>query len=323
MKQYIISFLVVAPLLVQEWNAWACDTTVSPGQSIQTALNGTANIVCLAAGTHSISATLTVPTGKTLKGVTADRSGVVVQSTANRAISLASNTTVNNFTLVSPSGHPEYGVLSYHSADQIIWGLDISGFVISIGINGSQRVHVWDTFMRNNGIRGDGIAQPNVWISDVQDVELLWGNVYGSGEQGSGDGEIACYNSNRVKVYGTYVFNSGASAIYYVNCDNSSIEHATIYEPGEWGLDVVSGCDNFFADGNYVRGARFGGSVFHAAASVGGVFKNNQFVNNSRGGYSSSLGVFCNGINHDGAATTFSWQQGNTVNTGQLICKRW
>lgn len=323
MKKYIIGFVAAAALWSPVKAASACDTTVAPGQSVQAALDGAATVVCLGAGTHSASATLTVPAGKTLKGVTADRSGVVVRSSASRAISLASGTTLNNFTLVSATGRPEYGVLTYHAADQIIWGLDISGFLISVGINGSQRVHVWDTYLRNNGVRGDGIAQPNLWISDVQDVEILYGNVYGSGESGSGDGEIACYNSSRVKVYGTYVFNSGASAIYFVNCDSSSIEHATIYEPGEWGLDVVQGCDNFLADGNYVRGARYGGSVFHAAGSVGGVFKNNQFVNNSRGGYSSSLGVFCNGINHDGSSSSFSWSVGNTVDTGQLVCKRW
>lgn len=323
MKTLVLGTLAILSAWASARDARACDITVSPGQSIQAALDGAATIVCLAAGTHTSSATLQIPAGKTLKGVTATRSGVVIRSSANRAIGLANNTSLNNFTLVSAAGRPEYGVLSYQGSDQIIWGLEISGFLISVGINGSQRVHVWDTFMRNNGIAGDGIAQPNVWISSVHDVELLWGAAYGSGEQGSGDGEIACYNSNRVKIYGTHVVNSGASAIYYVNCDNSSIEQATIYEPGEWGLDVVSGCDNFLADGNYVRGARFGGSVFNAAQSIGGVFRNNQFVNNSRGRYSTNLGVFCNGINHDGTSSSFSWQQGNTVDTGQLVCKRW
>lgn len=324
MKRKYAALLV---FLISIWPAasiaYACDITVQPGQSIHAALNGPAVVVCLGSGVHTTASTINVPAGKTLKGAASLRSAVTVSSSANRAITLANNTTLNNFTLVSSLGRPEYGILTHQSTDQIIWGLDISGFLISVGVNGSQRVHIWDTFMSNNGIRGDGIAQPNVWLSNVVDVEILWGSAYGSGELGSGDGEIACYDSSRVKIFGTYVTRSGASAIYFVNCDNSSIEHATIHEPGEWGLDIVSGCDNFVADGNYVRGARYGGSVFQAAMSIGGIFRNNQFVNNSTARYSSNLGVFCNGINHDGSSSSFSWQQGNTVDRGQLICKRW
>ena len=81
-------------------------------------------------------------------------------------------------------------------------------------------------FFSNGNLLGSDV----VWINSANSVEILWGEARGRANGPGGDGEIASYNSQAVKIYGTYVTNSGASAIYLVNCDNCAVENATITE---------------------------------------------------------------------------------------------
>lgn len=230
-------------------------------------------------------------------------------------ISIESNTTLQNFTLQPTSGHlPEFGVFSYFQSGQIVWGLNLKGSLINFASIGSSDVNVWDTFMSDNG--GSPSADPNVWITDSSDVEFLWGAVFGEGfhPSGGGDGEIAAYNSTNVRINGTQVLDSGASAIYFVNCDLCRVENATLLNAAGWGLDIVGGSDNFTAVNNYVQGSQYGGSVFHQNTQSGGTYTGNTFINNNTGGYAS-----CNAINVAGnpVALTLS---GNTATPGPITC---
>lgn len=298
--------------------AQACDVTVSAGGDVRSAVTANAGKkVCLQPGVYSLGGTtLDVPTGTWLEGVGADRDGIVLASSATRALRIHDNVVLKNFALWGPGGDAsEFGILSHHNRNQILWGLRISNFLISIGVNGSADVDIWDTFMAENGSRWNGLADPNIWISDARNVTILYGEARGRGNGPSGDGEIAAYNSTGVTIEGTHVNDSGASAIYLVNCDYCRVSNTVIHRPGEWGIDVVDGSDHFVATGNVVKWAGYGGSVFDEAGSVGGVFRNNEFHSNRQRGVGA-----CNGINVIGQVAGVE-QSGNYSNRDSVICR--
>lgn len=313
----IAVLFVIATLPLQ---AEACSLTIAPGTDISTSLSHPkVQTLCLSTGTYNTSSTIDIPQGKILKGVGATRNDVVIRSSASVVIGLSNNTSIQGLSLRATTGSlPTYGVLSYMGNDQLIWGLDIKGMLISIGVNGSSQVGIADTFMAENGSPTNGLADPNVWISDATNVNIDWGAATGRANAPGGDGEIAVYNSTGVSVYGTHVLHSGASAIYMVNCDWCTIENATIMYAGEWGIDVVSGSDHFTAKNNTVSYSRLGGSVFDAVGSAGGSYTGNSFISNNTIGYAP----YCNGINRAGSSTSFIGA-GNTVNTGSLVCNPW
>lgn len=300
----------------------ACSVVLSPGASIQVALDNPAYAtICLAPGTYQLSNQLTIPDGKILEGTGTGRDEVVLQSSADIAVYLHSNTQIKNLRIQNERGFtPTYGVLTYYTNNVIIWGLRVLGSDINIGINGSRNVHVWDTFMAMNG-RNNGEADPNLWITDAHDIEILWGEALGRNNGPGGDGEIAAYQSTNVSIYGTYVTNSGASAIYLVDCDGCKVENTTIVNANEWGLDIVNGSDNFIAKNNRVSNSYYAGSVFNGSGYSGvnrsGQYIGNDFRNNNRSGTRS----FCNGITYSGSLTelTLSGNTGNHV----LQCKAW
>jgi hypothetical protein len=298
--------------------AFACDTTLSAGSNIQTALNNAAFLdVCLNPGTYTLSTQLVIPANKTLEGLGSDRDTVKLVSSADRVVGMSNGTAIKGLRIQNATGvTPTYGILTYFNNNVIIWGLRIVGTDISIGINGSSDVHVWDTFMSMNGLN-NGSADPNMWISDASNIDIQWGEALGRGNPPGGDGEIAAYNSTGVKIYGTYVTNSGASGIYLVNCDSCSVENATINNAGEWGLDIVSGTDNFVAKNNHVSNSHLGGSVFDGVNNLNGQYISNTFNSNNSGGYSA----YCNGINYSHSTVNFTvtGSTGNPV----LLCKPW
>jgi len=102
-----------------------------------------------------------------------------------------------------------------------------------------------------------------------------------------------------------------------VNCDDCSVTNATITRAGEWGLDIVQGSDDFFADSNSIALSRWGGSVFDGVNNTNGLYVDNVFTNNNTGGY----GPYCNGINYSGSASSFV-ATGSTGG-GTLLCKPW
>ncbi len=314
----IVGRVAVLVVSLVAFDAAACNQTFGPSNvSAMVAAASVAGVseICLQNGIYNLSSTLQLADGKRIRGLGASHDDVVIRSSADRVISLHNNTRVTNLRVEgAPGVIPTYGILSYYKSDHIIWSVKVLRTNISIGVNGSSNVKIWDTFMEENGTSNPA-AEPNLWINSATDVEVLWGAAIGRGNYPGGDGEIACYNSYNVNIYGTHVIDSGASAIYFVNCDNSSIMNSTLHRPGEWGIDVVSGSDNFVADGNYVYSAQLGGAVFDEAGSICGTFTNNTFLNNVQ----SSWTVPCNGINIGGnpAGVTMS---GNTSSPGPVFC---
>lgn len=300
----------------------ACSVVLSAGANVQAALdNPTHSTICLSSGTYSLTTQLNVPSGKTLEGSGAVRDDVVLMSSADIAVYLNSNTQIKNLRIQNKPGYtPTFGILTYYTQNIIIWGLRLNGAIINIGINGSRDVHVWDTFMALNG-RDNGAADPNLWITDAHDIEILWGEALGRNNGPGGDGEIAAYNSINVRIYGTYVTNSGASAIYLVACKDCSVENTTIVHANEWGLDIVNGTNNFIAKNNRVSGSWYAGSVFsgsgYPSANINGQYIGNDFRDNNRSG----IRQFCNGVAYSGSSSAFT-MSGNTGNPA-LTCKAW
>lgn len=304
-------------LMCASFAANACNITLSSGANLHTAVATYAGqTICLNAGTYNLGATtLNIPAGTTIEGLAASRDAVVINSSAVRAIEPGNSVMLKNFLLNGPGPGGVFGILSYQRSGLIIWGLRIQNFLINIGVNGSSNVDIWDTFMRYNGNVSNGIADPNVWISDANDVVILYGEVIGRANGPGGDGEIASYNSTGVVIDGMHTVDVGASAMYMVNCDYCRISNTISHRPGEWGIDVVSGSDHFQANNNSVSWAKFGGAVFDEAGSIGGTFTGNSFNNNRQMGVGA-----CNGINVIGNVAGVT-QSGNTSTPSGVICK--
>ncbi|MGG2099270.1 right-handed parallel beta-helix repeat-containing protein [Stenotrophomonas sp. NRRL B-14846] len=144
----------------------------------------------------------------------------------------------------------ELCVLAYHQDRVIIWSLDIVGFQISTGVVGGKGIEIWDTFMRGNGIAGNGVADPTFGLPTHGTSPSSMGSSPAAKMDQEGDGEMAIYNSSNVMIDGARVIDSGASAIYLVNCVDCTIKNSVIERPGEWGIDVVQGSHRFLAENN-------------------------------------------------------------------------
>jgi hypothetical protein len=296
---------------------FACDVMLPAGANLHSAVSAYAGKdICLSTGTYDLgSTTLTVPSGTQLIGQGSTREAVAIRSHALRAITVGSNVTLKNFLLDGYSGASnEYGILVYQKSNVVIWNLLVQNFLINIGVSGSSTIDIWGTRLRYNGDTANGKADPNLWISASTDVTVLYGQATGRANGPGGDGEVAAHNSSHVVFDGLYSFDSGASAIYYVNCDDCKIANTVIDRAGEWGLDVVQGSDRVIVDGNEISWSNFGGSVFDEAGSVGGAFTNNSFNVNRQMGVGA-----CNGINVIGNVASVA-QSGNVSSPAGTIC---
>ena len=304
-------------LAVTPMAALACDVTLSSGTDLHAAVATNAGRhVCLGPGTYSLgNSTLHVQSGTKLQGLGTTRDAVVLNSTAGRAISVGNNVTLQNFLLNGPGTGSEFGILTYGNDHVLMWGLRIQNFKISVGVHTSTNVDIWDTFMRYNGVPHNGVADPNLWITQSNNVNILYGELRGRADGPGGDGEAAAYSSTNVRIDGLHVVDSGASALYLVDCDYCSVRNATIHRANEWGIDVVQGSDNFVAENNAVYWSNFGGSVFDEVGSVGGTFNGNTFNSNRRRGVGT-----CNGINVIGSPAGVR-QSGNNSNPPGVICQ--
>lgn len=297
--------------------ALGCDVTLSSGANLHSAVSSySGKHICLGAGTYNLGATpLAVPSGTKIEGIGASRDSVVLNSTSQqRGIITSNNVMLKNFLLNGP-GTYGFGVLAYDDSDVIIWSLRVQNFQINIGVSLSERIDIWDTFMRYNGDLTDGGASPNLWINSSDDVVVLYGEATGRANGPGGDGEVAAHNSTNVIIEGTHVIDSGASAIYYVNCDNCKIVDTFVDRADEWGVDIVQGSDSVEVRNNYIAWSSFGGAVFDEAGSVGGAFTQNVLIKNRQ------LGVgACNGINVIGNVSGVL-NSGNSSSPSGVICK--
>lgn len=297
--------------------AAACDITLNDGGDLAAAVTSApGKTICLLPGIYVTGpAPLEVPDGTTIKGLGATKAEVLIAAygAPQKAIGLGSGTMLHNFTLMTAIGG-NFGVLAYHQERVILWSLDILGFQINAGVVNGRGIDIWDTFMRNNGNPNDGNADPNLWITDSRDVTILYGELTGRKDGPGGDGEMAIYNSSNVMIDGARVIDSGASAIYLVNCTDCTIKNSVIERPGEWGIDVVQGSHRFVAENNLVRGANFGGSVFETTGGSTAIYRSNRFILNRRTGVGK-----CNGINAKGGIAGVE-SIGNTSTPTGTLC---
>ncbi|MEN5274115.1 right-handed parallel beta-helix repeat-containing protein [Stenotrophomonas lactitubi] len=315
MKKWIPAAFVAFGLAAA-LQAAACDLTLDNGGDLAGAVaSAPGKKICLRPGQYVAGpAPLEIPAGTTIEGLGATMAEVVVSAygAPQKAIGLGSNTMLHNFTLTTGAGG-NFGVLAYHQDRVIIWSLDIVGFQISAGVVGGNGVEIWDTFMRGNGIAGNATADPNLWITDSRDVTILYGQLTGRKDGPGGDGEMAIYNSSNVMIDGARVIDSGASAIYLVNCVDCTVKNSVIERPGEWGIDVVQGSHRFLADNNYVNGANYGGAVFETSGGATATFRSNRFILNRRMGVGN-----CNGINAKGGTAGIQSIGNTSMPSGDL-----
>lgn len=312
MKSLLMLLLLAASFCA---GAQTCNITLNSGGDLRAAaVSHAGQTICLNPGTYHLgSSNLNLSPGTIVQGMGASRDDVIVDSTALRGIVAADNVMLKNFSLKGGAQPNEFGILVAH-ANVIIWSLRVQFFKINIGVTLSHNVDIWDTMLSNNGDLGDGMANPNVWINNSDDVYVYYGTFYGRSNGPGGDGEVAAHGSTNVRIEGTQSIDAGASSFYFVNCDGCSIRDAYSERSDEWGLDVVQGSDNFVADNNLIANAFFGGTVFVEDTSVGGTFTNNEYYGNNKIG-----GAFCNGINVVGAVAGVV-QSGNIAVPGPVIC---
>ncbi len=326
MMKYLFTALVLAAvatvyLIAKESEANPCTRVVSPGANLNSAVQAIprGGVLCLNPGTYRMTTTFVVPEGRFVEGLGANRDDTRIYSTALRGAFLYSDTVLRNLLIEGPGSDVnlnQYGIMIYQRRNVLVGEVHVRGFLISIGINGSTGIDVDDVLTDRNG-RNNSKADPNIWIYGSSDVEFYEGTITGRANGPSGDGELAAYDSNNVRINGTRVVDSGASAIYLVNCDSCRVENARIIRAGEWGLDIVRGSDNFVANNNYIEASWWGGSIFDDPENVGGSYSTNRFVSNNRRKWTR----VCNGINirYPGSAGGVTMRY-NTVDTGSLYC---
>lgn len=320
--------LFAGPMLAQ-----ACDVTLSPGADIQVALNGTATTVCLNSGTYRPSTTLSVPAGKTLKGLGANRDQVVIESYAPSGgntpmIWPKNNTTLHNFTLVSAAGRlPTFGVF-VNGSDITLWSLHVKKAVINVAVVSSSRAQILDTYLSQPGDPNDRAANPNLWIDRSHDTTVWYGALFGGGGFGTdpngaltGDGELSVYGSDRLAITGTNFFSSGTSAVYFRDCDSCSIKSTRIYDARGFGLDLVDainnpldGNDNLVVENNRIERSGYGGIIVKLTGGNVVRMTGNTLTGNNTTGHS-----VCAGINVQGTQGSLTLQS-NTVTPGPVSC---
>lgn len=303
-----------------------CDNTLKPtGGDIQSALNalGPNKTLCLEKGIYTPSSTIIMQTGQELRGLATDYEVLTlnqlqIKSNADRVISAANNTRIRHVMITNNNAQilPTFGILAHYVDNVTIWSVKLQNIRIGVGLNHSDDSRILNSFFQltGDGVNGVGNADPAIWVSNSDDVEIKYGQVVGRNNPPHGDGEIGVYDSNNVLVDGVHMNYSGTSALYMVNCDYCTAKNNVISYAQGWGLDIVGGSDHFLAQNNTIRWSLWGGSVFYEYNSIGGEYRDNVFIDNNQ----SNFGSYCEGINV--RSTPQNVTLVNNTSTGQLFC---
>jgi hypothetical protein len=326
--KYILFFL----FLISK-SASACNVTLNPGLNVVSSAVSSASsgdTICLNNGTYSETTTIQLKQNQTLKGLGSNKTDAVIYSTSDPIINSAPGATVFNFKIIGdPSNLPFIGVHVENAPNSTVWSLLITWTTWAIQMRSSDGSNLWDIYTEYNGDPLNGNADGDVFIHNSDDVEILYGSLVGKNDGPFGDGgSIACFGSSGLLIDGTYFTHSGNSSIYFVDCDNSTVQNTTIYGSNEWGLDIVSGTTaghagyplyldgtaNFTAIGNTITNSYFGASVFDEAGNGSGTYTNNIFNSNNQSSTRS-----CQGINVIGSTGNVTLS-GNTASPSPVIC---
>lgn len=302
--------------------SWACSITLNSGGNVQAALDTpNATTICLNQGVYSPSGTLSIGAGQSLIG-SGNRDFVVLDFTTNSiAVTAASSSVIGNLTIQGSTGYrPLFGVyLGSGVSGVTVWGVLAQSLIIAFGTDGASSSSFLSNTTQYIGNPGNSIADPSHWFNLSSGITVQYGEFWGEGGGGSGDGEIASYNSSGIAVDSIYINYSGASGIYLVNCSSCSVTNSFIREAAEWGLDVVGGSTGFYANNNEITGAVTGAIVFQTGSGLTATITNNLLLSND--GHCGGTGVWTYGGPLTGVSMSGNYiYNSNFIGYDDVIC---
>ena len=315
-----IKSILMVSLFLASNTAYSCDVTISPKSQFNNISDGVAlqdkwDTICLTSGTYYETRTIALKQGQTLKGLNSDRLKTKVRSSADTVITLKEDSIVYNFNIIGDSSDtPDIGVEAREDDRARIWDLNIEYVTDAIHVFKSDDVKIWGNWTENNG-KNNSKPDPNIFAWRSHDLEILYG-IYIGAANGTvgGDGEIAIWESDNTWIEGVQVVDSGASSIYFIDCDDCTVKNSTLDGGDGWGLDIMDGSSNFTAIGNTVKNHLNGGSVFDETDNGTGTYTNNSFTNNNTSGSRT-----CQGINVIGNTSNVTLS-GNSANPAPIVC---
>ena len=284
-KSFFAASMLVASSMSQI--LFACNITLNSGDDIQAALNTSGvSSVCLSPGVYLPTSMIIVGDGQSLIG-TGGTADALIVSAASRVVLLGNNATVGRLSIRGDhTAMPEYGVLVYASSGATAWGLNIQKTLIGLSANYASNISFLSNAISQNGVNGNGVADPSIYIANSTNINIQYGEIYGDSSTGGGDGEISAYDSTGVNVNNMYINWSGAAGVYMVNCDSCSVTNSFIRYTGEYGLDIVGGSHNFVASNNEISNTRYGAAVYESAGGSTAQFSTNTWFQNGTPGCS-------------------------------------
>lgn len=315
-----IRMVVTVCLLCVSNITFACDWTIGNSSTLNFISSMVSSLpsgdtICLRTGTYIQSATIQLKTGQTLKGLGSSRMDTTIISSADYVVKLSEDAWVYNLDIQGSSIlMPDVGVEAREDDRARIWDLNIENVVDPIHIFYSDDVKIWANWTDNNGANNNK-PDPSIFAYQSNNLEILYGLYYGaSNGQVGGDGEIAIWESDDAWIEGVQVVDSGASSIYFIDCDYCTVKNSTLDGGDGWGLDIMDDSSNFTAIGNTVRNHLNGGSVFDETDNGTGTYTNNSFTNNNTSGTRT-----CQGINVIGNISNLTLS-GNTASPTPIFC---
>jgi hypothetical protein len=306
-------------------SAFACDVTLNPGTDViasAVSVASTGDEICLNSGTYLESNTIVLKQGQMLRGLGTSIQDTKIIGDALYIIQFGTDSIVKHLRVEGGAIFyppdtwtvPDVALLINYAPGATVWDVEVQLVKIPIHITSSDGAAVWNASISNGGGDVNWNPDPSIWIYDSDNVEILYGSYIGLSNGVGGDGEIACRDSNYLNISNVYVANSGAAGMYFVNCDNATVEDSYIQYGDEWGLDVVDGSSNFTATGNTIKFNNWGAVIFDETDNGSGTFTNNSFIWNNTSG-----DVNCQGIVVLGSVNNVT-QSGNYSSNGPAIC---
>ncbi|MEM1089099.1 MAG: right-handed parallel beta-helix repeat-containing protein [Pseudomonadota bacterium] len=316
-------FVVSAP-------AFCCDVFVSPGSSIQAAINSSApyDVVCLQPGVHNVSQTINLIAQTTIKGNSSNKANVSVNASSSlvgpvfratsRSGSMRSHT-FEGFTIrnngSSQSNSRASAIDLKDTEYSTITDMNLfNTWRMSVIVQDSYNVFVSNSSFKDMGFAPQ--AQGAFWINQSDRVFVFDNDITGRNNGPGGDGGIDCYNSTNVSIFSNTSVNSGESAIYTapnpMGCTGIAVWDNQVTGSNEWGIDLVD-ANGAFVHANTVISSNFGAMVLWDSTNADVQW--NTFTNNNGSGVGT-----CQGLNKKGNTSGLIFA--NNVGNPTLQCIR-
>ena len=285
-----------------------CVITISAGSptsdaEIQTAIDQVSALgrgsVCLNSGTYFVSGKLVLKNEVVVRGMGSERSDVLIKrlgTNPDRIFTTEPDTSgigLHNLS-IDGSGHASYAVLLMRTRWSTIDNIAINNIsAIPIGIVETFHVYLWNSFFGGNFHPALHVA-PHIWVDRSNAIWIARNEINGKARTSSheGDGGVAMYATNNVKIYDNDFYRSGI----YVASSNGNPSHDvaiwgnTFSWANEWAIDVVQGAHNVLISSNHIENSFHGGIVLWNTQNIEVAY--NSIINNNRGGH-----VPCQAVN--------------------------